>query len=243
MRRISFRAVSTHSMEKIRNDTQFLTLVLAIISGYSDALTYVAAGGIFSNHVTGNIILFAYHLITGTVSGTWSNLLTIPIFICSVMMGGWILENYSNKHLFFFEGLIFLNGGMLACIFDFSGFEQMTMLKYLVAMQAVLAMGIQSAFGKRFAEDTYGLTTIMTGNLIELSLQTESYLGSGLKKARLLVLIIRRSITIGGFLTGCIFGAYAGQYFGLAGMILPGAAILLVFSLKKSFKGLSKPIV
>src|SRR3954462_10783376 len=96
------------------NNTQFLTLVLTTTGGYSDTLTYVAANKIFSNHITGNLIVFAHDLITGRVAGTWPSLLTIPIFIFSVMIGDWIIAKYSNRHLFFFEGFIFLIAGVLA---------------------------------------------------------------------------------------------------------------------------------
>ncbi|WPU91592.1 YoaK family protein [Mucilaginibacter sabulilitoris] len=230
-------------MEKKPNDTQFLTLVLTITGGYSDALTYVAANKIFSNHITGNIVLFADNLITGKFSGACASLLAIPVFIFSVLTGGWIIKKYSNRNLFFFEGILFLSGGILAYIFGLSNFEEMTVLKYWVAMLSVSAMGMQSTFGKRFAKDTYGLTTLMTGNIVQLSLQVESYPQSGLKKAQLLISMARGSITICGFITGCILGAYSGQHYGLVGMMLPGIMILLIFSLKKSFRGLPNPIV
>lgn len=230
-------------MEKQQNDTQFLTLVLTLTGGYSDALTYVSANKIFSNHITGNIVLFADNLITGKFSGACASLLAIPVFIFSVMIGGWIIENYSNRKLFFLEGFFFLNGGIFAYVFGLSNFGEMTTLKYLVTMLSVSAMGMQSAFGKCFAKDTYGLTTLMTGNIVLLSLQAELYPRSGSKKTELLTSMVRGSITVSGFLIGCVMGAYVAQQFGLAGMILPGVAILLIFSLKKSFKGLEIPIV
>ena len=227
-------------MRRRQNDIKFLTLILAITGGYSDALTYVAANKLFSNHITGNLVLFAYHLITGTFSGTWPVLLSIPVFMFSVMAGGWIIEKYSSRHLFLFEGSVLVFGGILAGLLRFLSFEETTALKYALAMLSVSAMGMQSAFGKTFPKDTYGLTTMMTGNMVQLSLQAESYSRSRFKDVHLLQSLVRESMTVCEFLTGCMLGAYSGRYFGLAGMILPGVVLLLLFSFR-SFSALLDP--
>jgi uncharacterized membrane protein YoaK (UPF0700 family) len=213
---------------KKRNAIRFLTLVLTLTAGYCDSLTFVAADKIFSAHVTGNFIVFAYQIIVGTSHGAWGSLLTFPVFILSVMVGGWLIAAFSNEHfLFFCEGIILLIAGMIACLADYPAHANMTTSKYLVTMMVVLAMGLQNAAGRIFAKETYGPTTMMTGNVTQFALDIRAYFGSGFKTS-LLPAIVKGATTLGGFLAGCIIGAYSGHYIGLPGILLPGVTMMFI---------------
>jgi len=222
-------------MEK-KNNIRFLTLVLTLTAGYCDSLTFVAANKTFSAHVTGNFIVFAYHIILGADGEAWSSLLTFPTFILSVMIGGWIIEKFSKGHfLFFCEGIILLIGGAIAYLLDNTTNTEMTTAKYLVTMIAVLAMGLQNAAGKSFTKETYGPTTMMTGNVTQFALEIRSFLGSELKNKSLVPVVVKELTTLGGFLIGCIIGAYFGHHFGLIGIVLPGITMILIFFCRKYF--------
>ncbi|WP_163024490.1 DUF1275 family protein, partial [Pseudomonas viridiflava] len=58
-------------MEEKQPNIWFVTLVLTIIAGYCDSITFVAADKIFSAHVTGNFIVFAYQMIKGADGDAW----------------------------------------------------------------------------------------------------------------------------------------------------------------------------
>lgn len=217
-------------MEEKQKKIWFVTLVLTIIAGYCDSITFVAADKIFSAHVTGNFIVFAYQMIKGTDSDAWIKLLTFPIFMLSVMAGGWISAKFSNKNfLLFYEGIILLLGGVLAYSLGYIDNAEVTWPMYLVTMIVVFAMGLQNAFGKLFAKETYGPTTMMTGNVTQFALDIRSFCNSGFKNADFRVGINKGLITLGGFLTGCILGAWIGQLFGLVGILLPGVTMLICY--------------
>jgi uncharacterized membrane protein YoaK (UPF0700 family) len=213
-------------------DIWFVTFTLTIIAGYCDSITFVAAGNIFSAHVTGNFIVFAYNLIKAPDEDAWIKLMTFPIFMVSVMTGGYLSTKFSGRHfLLLCEGVILIIGGVIACFLDDFIEFRVTSTTYLVTMLVVFAMGLQNAFGKLFAKETYGPTTMMTGNVTQFALDIRSFFNSGLQNKDLLSGIRKGLIMIGGFSVGCILGALMGKYAGLVGIILPGMAIVVCYYL------------
>jgi len=217
-------------MEEKNNKIWFVTLVLTIIAGYCDTITFVAADKIFSAHVTGNFIVFAYQLVKGSDADAWIKLLTFPVFMLAVMVGGWISARSANKHfLLCCEGVILIAAGTLAYSLGYIQNAAVTWPMYMVTMVVVFAMGLQNAFGKLFAKETYGPTTMMTGNVTQFALDIGSFLDSGFKNLVSFSAIKNGLVTLGGFLTGCFLGAYVGQLFGLAGIIIPGFAMVICY--------------
>ena len=207
-----------------------VTLILTAIAGYCDALTFVAADSIFSAHVTGNFIVFAYQLIKGTGGGDWIKLLTFPIFIFSVMVGGWIASRFINKHLLLFcEGILLLFSGIAAYLLGYIDDGVITWPMYTITMLVVFAMGLQNAYGKLFPKDTFGPTTMMTGNVTQLALDLKGVLFNGIGDTDHLRGVKNGLITVMGFLAGCCLGAYTGKLFGLVGIVLPGVAMVACY--------------
>ncbi|WP_431210426.1 DUF1275 family protein [Puia sp. P3] len=54
--------------------------MLVLSAGFCDAITFTKADELFSAHVTGNFILFAYDLVNEADYVTWVRLLTFPVF-------------------------------------------------------------------------------------------------------------------------------------------------------------------
>lgn len=206
-----------------QNNIWSITLLLSAVAGYCDTVTFVAADTIFSAHVTGNFIVFAYQMIKGSDLQAWIKLLTFPVFILAVMTGGWIKVKSSNQYILLLcQGVILLIAGLTAMLFH-------ALPVYLIAMMVVFAMGLQNAFGKLFAKETYGPTTMMTGNVTQLSLDTGTLIRGRLKDAIAWESMKKQLITIGGFLAGCLLGAVIAQRTGLNAIILPGIAMIVCY--------------
>ncbi|HEY0175132.1 MAG TPA: YoaK family protein, partial [Pedobacter sp.] len=77
----------------------YVTILLTVVAGYCDTVTFVAADNIFSAHVTGNFIVFAYQIVKGSDLNAWVKLLTFPVFILSVITGAWIAGKAANHHM------------------------------------------------------------------------------------------------------------------------------------------------
>lgn len=212
-------------MEQPKYISQF-TFLLAAIAGYCDTVTFMAADTIFSAHVTGNFIIFAYQMVKGSGSHAWIKLLTFPVFILAVMTGGWISN---QRTLLGAQGVILLLAGTLACIFGLYSTTLKEWPVYLTAMLVVFAMGLQNAFGKLFSRLTYGPTTMMTGNVTQASLDMGTLFRMQMKDAATFQHLKNELTTIGGFLAGCIAGALLAERLGLSVLLLPGLALITCY--------------
>lgn len=223
-------------METSKN-INFVTLLLTAIAGFCDTITFVAADRIFSAHVTGNFIVFAYQMIKGADADAWIKLLTFPVFILAVIVGGWISSRFKNNHfLLCCEGIILILAGVLAYSSAGAGAQLLTVQMYVVTMMIVFAMGFQNAFGKLYVKETHGPTTMMTGNVTQFSLDLGALLSSGFADLSYLTGLKKGLVTLGGFLLGCVLGAYVGKVFGLTGVVLPGVAMVICYFTTRSGK-------
>ena len=57
-----------------------LPSVLSMIAGSADVIGFLGLGGLFTAHITGNLILIAAHIVSGTGVRT-VHLLSVPVFI------------------------------------------------------------------------------------------------------------------------------------------------------------------
>ncbi|MGK6341401.1 YoaK family protein [Chryseobacterium sp. DT-3] len=214
---------------EIKNNIGFVTLLLTMIAGYCDTVTFVSADAVFSAHVTGNFIVFAYQLVKGSDVHAWVKLLTFPVFILAVITGGRIAYRVTNHYtILFCEGLLLLLSGITVAILSYAGIFTEWMM-YAVAMVAVFAMGLQNAFGKLYAKETHGPTTMMTGNVTQASLDVGNLMKNGFNDVDALASLKKQLVTILGFLTGCFLGAFAGKQFGLVTLALPGLAMIICY--------------
>lgn len=206
----------------------FVTLILSAVAGYCDTVTFVSAGSIFSAHVTGNFIVFAYQIIKGSDTQAWIKLLTFPVFMISVIIGGLIAARTINRYkILLAEGLVLLLSGIISELFVHTA--GLTWETYVVVMLVVFGMGLQNAFGKLYAKETFGPTTMMTGNVTQLSLDLGKSAGSAFKDLVSVESFKKQCLTIGGFLLGCLAGAVLAKNFGLTVIVLPGAGMIICY--------------
>ncbi|WP_420153750.1 YoaK family protein [Siphonobacter sp.] len=216
-------------MNEPKHSIHWVTFLLSWIAGYCDTATFVAAEGIFSAHVTGNFIVFAAQAMSGGLGTAWVKLLTFPVFVVAVMLGGWLAEGSTQRYKLLLIESILLVGCGLAAVF-LPGLLEERWAAYLIVMGVVVAMGLQNSFGKLFAKETFGPTTMMTGNVTQAALDLGAVLRLGRTRAENAWLSLgRQGITISGFLFGCLFGALLANYFGLSAVLLPGMALLVCY--------------
>jgi len=195
--------------------TRTNTLLLVLSAGFCDAITFTKADELFSAHVTGNFILFAYDLVNAADFVTWVRLLTFPVFFAAVLVGGWIgggrVPGTGGTRILRVEAGFLILGGLVVWLLPGA--------KFWVALMVVFGMGLQNAFGKLYSKDIYAPTTMMTGNVTQaaLNLLKRDSMGEG-----------RDAVVLLGFLAGCFLGVVVGKYWGLQGILVPGIALLFV---------------
>jgi len=212
-----------------QNHTHITTLVLTLVGGYCDTVTFVAADKMFSAHVTGNFIVFAYQLINGGDITAWIKLATFPVFVAAVMLGGWLTSRSHKKNtVLFVEALLLVLAGALAIILPV---EESKTVMYSLVMLIVFALGMQNAFGKLFTKETHGPTTMMTGNVTQASLDLCVLIANKFKNPTTNVSFAKQLITLSGFFIGCLAGAYLGKELGLSSVAFAGIAMLICYFL------------
>ncbi len=212
-------------MKQLQN-VWLISLLLSFIAGYCDTATFVAADHIFSAHVTGNFIVFAYQLVNHTAEYSWIKLITLPVFIISVVSGGWIASKGSGRYLLLLsESVLLTFSGLAALAYHMS--DHPVWMMYTVVMFIVFAMGLQNAFGKLFSKETHGPTTMMTGNVTQAALDIGSLYRSKFGDASIKLSLKKNLTTVGGFLAGCLLGAILAEQFGLSVIMLPGILLVL----------------
>ncbi len=208
----------------IRNNT----LLMVLAAGCCDSITFTAANELFSAHVTGNFIIFAYDIINGADFVTWVRLLAFPVFLLAVVTGGWLAGRYDNKYkIIQIESGLLLFGGAMSLTMALLHIRSVN-LNFEIALLVVFAMGMQNAFGKLFGHELYGPTTVMTGNVTQLALKLSAYLAPGKREPAFVVNLRRDLFILAGFLCGCLLGCFVGKLFGLVGILVPGGLLLFV---------------
>jgi uncharacterized membrane protein YoaK (UPF0700 family) len=211
---------------KLGINVWWLTLLLASVAGFCDTITFVSADQVFSAHVTGNFIVFAYDVVTGSDVRAWIKLMTMPVFIIAVMTGGWMIGKWPNRYLLLLaESILLIAGGLVALGLKLSGAIQLHWPVYTVVALVVFAMGLQNAFGKVFSKETHGPTTMMTGNVTQAALDFGNLFRSKFKDTETRVSLKKLGVNIGGFLAGCLLGAVLGKQVGLTALALPGLVL------------------
>src|SRR5258705_13550284 len=74
---IASQRVSIHSPRAM------LPAVLSIIAGSVDAISFLGLGGLFTAHVTGNLVILAAHLVSSGEAPV-APMLSVPVFIVAL---------------------------------------------------------------------------------------------------------------------------------------------------------------
>jgi uncharacterized membrane protein YoaK (UPF0700 family) len=206
----------------------YMTILLALTAGYCDTVTFVSANNLFSAHVTGNFIVFAYDTMIHADTGGWLKLLAFPVFVAAVITGGDIAARSSSlRAILVIEGIILTVSGIIWTILSLAGVDGREWAGLSVAMCIIFSMGLQNAFGKIYSKETYGPTTMMTGNVTQAALDLSKLLKKGDADLMTKESLRHHAITISGFLSGCLLGAALGKIFGLAAVLMPGVTIII----------------
>ncbi|TGE08373.1 YoaK family protein [Hymenobacter fodinae] len=207
-----------------------LSVLLTVVAGFCDTVTFVAADSLFSAHVTGNFIVFAYDVVHHADTHAWTKLCSFPVFVVAVAVGRWVGRRHPNRYaLLLWEGGLLLMAGLLVVGLGWQS-RHPAALGQVAALLVVFAMGLQNAFGRLFAKETYGPTTVMTGNVTQATLDVVAWLTAPQLTPEAAASLRKQFLVMGAFLLGCLTGAVAAKLGGL-GVVLGAGVLLLVLAL------------
>jgi len=214
-----------------------LPAVLSTTAGAMDVIGFLALGGLFTAHITGNVVILAAHYVVGGFSEV-GPLLSVPVFVAvlgAVTLASEAIEKagYSSR-----RPLLVLQAALLAaCLGLGVGFGPFAdadrPMPVLVGMLGVAAMATQNALVK-LALPGAPSTAVMTTNTTQLIVDLAT-LARGLGEPDDLSRARRRASVTGScvvaFVAGCAAGAVLEVHFGLWALVLPvalaGIAVLV----------------
>jgi uncharacterized membrane protein YoaK (UPF0700 family) len=211
---------------EIETRIKHLSVLLTLVAGFCDTVTFVAADSLFSAHVTGNFIVFAYDIVHHVDAHAWTKLVSFPVFVAAVVAGRWIGARAPSRYalLLWEAGLLLVAGLLVLAMLVLH--DRTVFLMQLAAMLVVFAMGLQNAFGRLFAKETYSPTTVMTGNVTQATLDAVAWLRAPAAPAEQGAALRKQLLVLGTFLVGCLAGAIAAKLAGLS--VVAGAGTLLL---------------
>jgi uncharacterized membrane protein YoaK (UPF0700 family) len=203
-----------------------LPTVLSIIAGSVDAISFLGLGGLFTAHVTGNLVVLVAHLATGSRAPV-ANILSVPVFVVALgltrLLAG-VLERigFASLRPLLLLQLLLLVGFLALCASAGTRVNPHTTRAILAGMFGVSAMAVQNALVQISLKDVPS-TAVMTTNITHFMMDIGEVLFgrklSDVAKARARAMLTWPAIV--GFAIGCGLGATCEAAIGLTSLALP----------------------
>src|SRR5437879_7359034 len=94
--------------------TECLPGVLSVIAGSADVIGFLGLGGLFTAHITGNLVILAAHIVSGG-SAPLAPILSVPVFIAALALTRLLARGLEAIGLASLRPLLVLQLFLLAC--------------------------------------------------------------------------------------------------------------------------------
>jgi uncharacterized membrane protein YoaK (UPF0700 family) len=222
---------SSHAM-----GSEFLgATALSFIAGYVDTAGFLALFGLFTAHITGDLITAAAVMVNGINAASIIRLLMIPIFMLTVAVTTVILRSMQSRGaksiapMLAFMTLALALFAAAGYYFGKNATNAGSLWTAALGGIGVAAMGIQNAM-MRGALKSFSPTTVMTGNLAQFTIdlvELFSPRGSSSKseqaaaREKLGKRLRKSGLPLLGFTSGAFLGAWLTNRYGLVSIGLP----------------------
>lgn len=210
----------------LRQVRWLLPAVLSITAGAVDVIGFISLGGLFTAHITGNLVILAAHYVTGRFAKI-APLLSVPVFYAVLGLVALAFAG-RDKPRISRRALLILHASFIAAFFGlgvwlgpFPNVDSGPAV--FVGMLGISAMATQNGLVRLAlagSPSTAALTTNTTQLTIDLAtLVRNSAHSEELAKARRRAANIFPAVL--GFLFGCAAGAYLDMKVGFFALLLP----------------------
>jgi len=216
--------------------TKLLPTVLSVIAGSADVISFLGLGGLFTAHITGNLVVLTAHIVSGDPAQV-APMLSVPVFMMALGLTRLLAYGLESLGLASLRPLLLLQFLLLAtflvlCIAAGPRLDPKAANAILAGMVGVSAMAVQNAFAQislRGAPPTAVMTTNVTRFTIDV---VEVLLGrdpGDVATARNRAKHTWPAIV--GFVVGCGLGAACESAVGLWSLALPAGLALLALAM------------
>lgn len=216
--------------------TKLLPAVLSAIAGSADVISFLGLGGLFTAHITGNLIVLAAHIVAGRAAGV-ARLLSVPVFILVLGLTRLLAACLEAVGLASLRPLLLLQflllAGSLALGVAAGPRIVPNATRAIVAGQlGVSALAVQNALVQISLKGAPS-TAVMTTNITRFTMDVgEALLGrapADVTRARCRMKHTWPAIV--GFTAGAGLGATCFAAAGLWSLVLPAGLALLAFAM------------
>jgi uncharacterized membrane protein YoaK (UPF0700 family) len=213
-----------------------LPFVLSVTAGATDMIGFLGLNGLFTAHVTGNLLVLAAHLITG-MPAVISHLLAVPVFMVALLLTRLLANALRRAGIATLRPLLLLQLAALTAFLTISvtagpWSNTDTTSETIAGMSGVVAMAVQNALVQISLPSTPP-TAVMTTNITHLMMYAGDRLTGG-READVASTRDRALRTIPlfvGFSVGCGLGAVWEAVGGLWSLLLPTGLALVALLL------------
>jgi uncharacterized membrane protein YoaK (UPF0700 family) len=213
-----------------------LPFVLSVIAGATDIIGFLGLNGLFTAHITGNLVVLAAHIIAGEPA-ILSYILSVPVFMLVLLLTRLLAGAFERAGRDTLGPLLLLQllslAVFLALCFTAGPWSNPDAATAVLAgMFGVAAMAVQNALVQISLRNS-PTTAVMTTNVTHFMLDLGEVLvgGDPAQVATARRRAVRTLPVIVGFAIGCGLGAAYEAAAGLWSLILPTGLALLALTM------------
>jgi uncharacterized membrane protein YoaK (UPF0700 family) len=213
-----------------------LPFVLSVTAGSTDIIGFLGLNGLFTSHITGNLVVLAAHIVAGDPT-ILSYVLSVPVFmlvlfLTRLLAGRLEQSGVSTLRPLLLLQLLFLAAFLSICVVAGPWRDANAILAVTAGMCGVAAMAVQNALVQTSLTNT-PTTAVMTTNVTHFMLDLgEALVGRDhAQAARARARAMHTLPVIAGFTIGCVCGAAFEAAAGLWSLALPTGLALLAFAM------------
>nr|WP_284444982.1 YoaK family protein [Microbacterium yannicii] len=204
-----------------------------MIAGVTDVTSWLLLGGFFSAHVTGNLVVVAADLVTGTPPDIVA-VLAIPVFILTTAAATVVARRIGAQSpnvttvLFGAQAAFLVAAGMLSFTTHASAHPKEGMA-IVIGLCAVCAMATQNAY-LHIVPPRALSTAVMTGNLVAATVAATDILRTRGEAPSARAKWTASWPLLAGFIGGCLIGAVGATLFSDQAALIPAALAVILLS-------------
>lgn len=216
------------------NRAILIPTALSVIAGVTDVTSWLLLGGFFSAHVTGNVVVVAADVVTGTPPDAVA-LLAIPVFISTTAIATVAARRIGSDSarvtivLFGAQALFLVAAGALSFTTHASAHPK-SGVAIVIGICAVCAMAFQNAY-LHIVPPRALSTAVMTGNLVAAVVAATDIVRTRGDAPDARAKWTASWPLLAGFVGGCLIGAGGATLFSDHAAVIPAAlavALLLL---------------
>jgi uncharacterized membrane protein YoaK (UPF0700 family) len=217
-------------------NAKLLPTVLSVIAGSVDAIGFLGLGGLFTAHVTGNLVILAAHLARGGKAPV-APMLSVPVFVAALGLTRLLASaleriGFASLGPLLLLQFLLLAGFFVLCASAGPRIDPDATKAILAGMLGVSAMAVQNALVQISLKGAPS-TAVMTTNITRFMMDVGDVM-LGLRPADIVKARDRAKRTwpaIVGFAIGCAVGAICAAAIGLLSLALPAGLALLAVAM------------